>query len=169
MGTRRNHFKKETGLTRPYNHYPLLPYRNWAFSQENLSAGLAGRRHSDQPDGFAHLLYNKTCVKRSLSKRAKIGFQYQSSLNAGQKYCRMLQGEHSAILSLPFVIKSFVLSILSGRFTQALLYMFACSTIIFSMRHEKTYPEMRVVTRYDSNQHAQLQRLAIILASCALK
>ena len=36
-------------------------------------------------------------------------------LNAGQKYCRMLQGEHSAILStfikLPFVINIFILSI----------------------------------------------------------
>ena len=35
-------------------------------------------------------------------------------INAGQKYYRMLQGEHSAILStfikLPFVIKIFVLS-----------------------------------------------------------
>ena len=42
-------------------------------------------------------------------------------LNAGQKYCRMLQGEHSAILltfiKLPVVIKIFVLSFLSGRFT----------------------------------------------------
>ena len=38
----------------------------------------------------------------------------QLSLNAGHKYCRMLQGEHSAILrtfiKLPFVIKIFVLS-----------------------------------------------------------
>ena len=45
----------------------------------------------------------------------KIGFQDRLSLNAGQKYCRMLQWEHSAILStiikLPFVIKFFVLSI----------------------------------------------------------
>ena len=36
-------------------------------------------------------------------------------LNEGQKYCRMLQGEHSAILStfykLPFIFKTFVLSI----------------------------------------------------------
>ena len=36
-------------------------------------------------------------------------------LNAGQKYCRMLQGEHSAVLltfiKLPFVIKIFLLSI----------------------------------------------------------
>ena len=42
-------------------------------------------------------------------------FQDQLSLNAGQKYCRMLQREHSAILStfikLPFVIKIFALSI----------------------------------------------------------
>ena len=35
--------------------------------------------------------YSKTCVKRPLSKRLKIGFQDQLSLNAGQKYCRMLQ------------------------------------------------------------------------------
>ena len=34
---------------------------------------------------------SKTCVKRPLSKRPKIGFQDQLSLNAGQKYCRMLQ------------------------------------------------------------------------------
>ena len=43
--------------------------------------------------------YSKTCIKRPLSKRPKIGFQDQLSLNAGQKYCRMLQGEHSAIHS----------------------------------------------------------------------
>ena len=56
--------------------------------------------------------YSKTCLKRSLKKKTKIGFQGQLSLNAGQKYCRML---HSAILStfikLPSVIKIFVLSI----------------------------------------------------------
>ena len=64
------------------------------------------------------MTYSKTCVKRPLSKRPKIGFQNQSSLNAGQKYCRMLRGEHSAILStfikLALVITIFVLSILSG-------------------------------------------------------
>ena len=38
-------------------------------------------------------------VKRPLSNRPKYGFQYQLSLNAGQTYCRMLQREHSAILS----------------------------------------------------------------------
>ena len=79
------------------------------------------------------LMYSKTCVKRPLSKQTKIGFQDQLSLNAGQQYCRMLQGEHSAILlifiKLPFVIKIFVLSILSGRFTQVILY---CSCIFRS-------------------------------------
>ena len=59
-------------------------------------------------------MYIKTCLKRSLKKKAKIGFQGQLSHNAGQKYCRMLQGEHSAILStfikLPSIIMTFVLS-----------------------------------------------------------
>ena len=60
-------------------------------------------------------IYSKTCVKWPLSKRAKTGFQVHLLLNAGQKYCRMLQGEHSAILStfikLLVVIKTYVLSI----------------------------------------------------------
>ena len=44
-----------------------------------------------------------------------MGFQDQLLLNAGQKYCRMLQREHSAILStcikLPHGFKTFVLSV----------------------------------------------------------
>ena len=60
-------------------------------------------------------MYSKTCLKQPLSNRPKLGFQDQLLLNAGQKFCRMLQGEHSAILwaciKLPFVIKIFVLSI----------------------------------------------------------
>ena len=63
---------------------------------------------------------SKTCVKRPLSKRPKIGLQDQLSLNAGQKYCRMLQGEHSAILLTcirpPFVIKIFALYIFEWPF-----------------------------------------------------
>ena len=65
-------------------------------------------------------LYSKICVKRPISKRQTIGFQDQISLNAGQKYLRMLKGEHSAILStfikLPFVIKIFILSIFECLF-----------------------------------------------------
>ena len=60
------------------------------------------------------LTYSKTCLKRPLKKKTKIGFQDRLSLNAGQKYCRMLHGEHSAILltfiKLPFAIKTYVLS-----------------------------------------------------------
>ena len=64
--------------------------------------------------------YSKTYIKRPLSRRSKMGFQDQLSLNAGQQYCGMLQGEHSAIrlafIKLPFVIKIFVLSIFEWPF-----------------------------------------------------
>ena len=68
----------------------------------------------------------KPVLSGHTKRRQKIGFQDQLSLNAGQKYCRMLQGEHSAILStfikLPSVIKIFVYLFLSGRLRQVLLY-----------------------------------------------
>ena len=35
--------------------------------------------------------YSKTCLKQPLKRRPKIGFQDRLSLNAGQKFCRMLQ------------------------------------------------------------------------------
>ena len=77
--------------------------------------------------------YSKTCVKQPLSKRPKIGFQDQLSLNAGQKYCRMLQGEHSAILltfiKLPFVIKIFVLSIFEWPFYTSFTVLGECLLI----------------------------------------
>ena len=44
-------------------------------------------------------IYSKTCVRRSLSKRPKIGFQDQLSLNAGLKFCRMLQGECLSLIA----------------------------------------------------------------------
>ena len=78
--------------------------------------------------------YSKACVKRPLSKLPKIGFQDQLSLNVGQKYCRMLQGKHSAILStfikLPFVIKIFVSSIFEWPFNTCFtvqMYLFRLS------------------------------------------
>ena len=53
--------------------------------------------------------YSKTCLKRSLKKKNKTGFQDPLSLNAGQKNCRMLQMELPAIL--PTLIKlKYVLS-----------------------------------------------------------
>ena len=67
-----------------------------------------------------YYMYSRICVKWQISKRLIIGFQDQLLLNAGQKYCRMLQVEHSAILltfvELPFVIKIFVLCIFECPF-----------------------------------------------------
>ena len=65
------------------------------------------------------------------SKRTpKIGFQYRLSLNASQKYCRMLQGEHSAILvtfiKLPFSIKTFVLSIFEWLLKTGFTVLLTC-------------------------------------------
>ena len=73
-------------------------------------------------------MYSKTCVKQPLSKGPKNGFQDWLSLIVGKKYCRMLQREHSAILStfikLPIVNKTFVCLFLSGCFTQVILCLF---------------------------------------------
>ena len=49
-----------------------------------------------------HILSFNSTVKPVLSgysnRTPKIGFQHRLSLNACQKFCRMLQEEHSAIL-----------------------------------------------------------------------
>ena len=75
-----------------------------------------------------HGEYSKPCLKRSLLN-TNMGFQDQLSLNSGQKYCRMLQGEHSAILStcikLPHDFKTFVLSI----FEWPLMTVFTVSSL----------------------------------------
>ena len=59
------------------------------------------------------------------------GFQDRLAFNAGQKHCRMLQGEHSAILStctkLPFVIKIFVLSIFEWPLKTGFTVYVSCS------------------------------------------
>ena len=64
-------------------------------------------------------------------KRQKINFEDQLSLNTGQKYCRMLQGKHYAILStfikLSVVIKIFVLSIFDLPFYTG----FYCNTGLY--------------------------------------
>ena len=84
---------------------------------------------------------SKTCVKRPLSKRPKIGFQDQLMINAGQKYFRMLLSEcskeHSAILStfikLPFVIQIFVLSIFEWPFYTGFCIIFLTFLATFNM------------------------------------
>ena len=71
-------------------------------------------------------LVQKNLCKSAILKKTKNCFLDQFSLNAGQKYCRMLPLEHSTILltfiKLPFVIKMFVLSIFQWLFTLVLLY-----------------------------------------------
>ena len=109
---------------------------------------------AEQDPHFFHLLdefiSSKTCVKWPLSKRPLLGFQDQLSLNAGQKYCRMLQGEHSAVfmtfiklpvtsqgehsavfmtfIKLPVFINLFVLSIFEWPF-------YTGFTVIMALHH----------------------------------
>ena len=49
-------------------------------------------------DNVTYCIYSKICVKRPLKYRQNKYLNDQLSLNAGQKYCRMLQREHSAML-----------------------------------------------------------------------
>ena len=81
--------------------------------------------------------YSKTCVKRPISKRSNIVFKTNYRLMQVKSIAKYSKGEHSATRStfskLPFVIKTFVLSILSGRFTQVLLYI--ANTILYFIIH----------------------------------
>ena len=70
--------------------------------------------------------YSKTCVRWPLSKKDdKLVFKTNYRLMQVNSIAECSKGEHSAILStfikLPFVIKIFVLSNISGRLTQVLL------------------------------------------------
>ena len=73
------------------------------------------------------IVYSKTCLKRRLKKETKIGFKDRLLLIAGQKYCRMLQREHSAILtpslSYHLSLRSLFCLFLSGRLIQVLLFV----------------------------------------------
>ena len=87
----------------------------------------------------------------TLNKTKKC-LQYHVSINASQKYCRMLPLEHSAILltfiKLLFVIKIFVLStFLSGHFTQVLLYNHKISFKLEIMSMEHRAPIQMLVLR----------------------
>ena len=72
------------------------------------------------------LLYSKTCLKQPLKKMTKIGFQHWLSLNAGQKYCRMLKESILQYFLPPlryhFSLRSLFCLFLSDRIRQVLLY-----------------------------------------------
>ena len=84
---------------------------------------------------YRRLGNNKTCVNGH-SQKAKIVFQDQLLLNAGQKYYRMLQQEHSVILltciELPFVIKFFILSIFEWQSYTGFTVVFPLSAKSYS-------------------------------------
>ena len=84
-------------------------------------------------------------VLRGHSKRTpKFGFKYQLPHNVGQKYCRMLHGEHSALLStfikLPFSIKTFVLSIFKWLLKTGFTVYSKC-TIVLRVQRIKFLPK----------------------------
>ena len=104
---------------------------------------------------------SNTCVKRPLSNRPEICFQDHLSLNAGQRYCRMLPLEHSAILltfiNLPFVIKIFVLSIFK--------WLFYMGFTVFCYIVQKRYSiklGFRVKSRYIENIQMFLLNMSFI-------
>ena len=70
--------------------------------------------------------YSKTCLKWPLKKKTKIGFQDRLLLNAGQKYCRMLQESILQYfwpsLSYHLSLRSLFCLLLSGCLKQGLLY-----------------------------------------------
>ena len=76
-------------------------------------------------------MYSKTCLKRPLKTNTKIGFQDRLPLNAGQKYCRMLQESmlqyFRPSLSYHLSLRPLFCQFLSGRLRQVLLYV--CSYI----------------------------------------
>ena len=78
---------------------------------------------------YACFIYSKNCLKRSLQKKTRIGFQDRLSLNAGQKYCRMLQESilqyFRPSLSYHLSLRPLFCLFLVGRLRQVLLYVFA--------------------------------------------
>ena len=114
----------------PYFHFCHGEDGSYLFQLHNSSVEL---EHTVKPVLSSHS-----------KRRPKIGFQTRLSLNAGQKYCRMLQGEHSAILStcikLPFVFKTFVLSIFEWRLKTGF-------TISSKLCHDLRKPTMWIVIK----------------------
>ena len=84
-----------------------------------------------------HKYYSKNFLKRSLKKKTKIGFQDRLSLNAGQNYCRKLQGcilqYFRPSLTYHLSLRPLVCLFLSGCLRPVLLYLqhelvvFGCS------------------------------------------
>ena len=134
--------------------------------------GSLNRRHAVKPVLSCHS-----------KRRPKIGFQYRLSLNAGQKYCRMLESilqYFRPTLSYHLSLRPLFCLFLSGRLRQVLLYLVLYnpgSTLVVLFHHimliwfayflwwyiwAATRENLSSVipTKPDSNQYPQLQRLA---------
>ena len=75
-------------------------------------------------------------------KKTKKVFQDQLSLNAGQKYCRMLE-ILSTFIKLPFVIKIFVLSIFEWPLTTGFNVVFSYPLFcVASIQEDRKKPNM---------------------------
>ena len=138
--------------------YAALPAIWWCFPWNLFKIGWqtseiyffesVGRRQTTPDAGLLpQVTYSKTYVKRPLSKRPKIGFQDQPSLNAGQKYCRMLQGAFCIPLTLIkilltitiTVIKIFVLSIFEWPFCTGFTVILIPHTMSLWLRWAKKH------------------------------
>ena len=102
------------GRSRTGNQFGLQQFPTSLIGPGSLMANMSNM--IQQGNHNSKILYTvKPIVSHHSKRRPKVGFQDQLSLYAGQKYCRMLQGEHTAILwtfiKLLFVYKNFVLSI----------------------------------------------------------
>ena len=96
----------------PLNIYKNIPYPLYSFGPYPCIHQTPSRASL-----FAACLFQKNLIKysKNTQKDQNLVFKTDYHLNAGQKYYRTLQGEHSAILSsfikLPIVIKTGLLSI----------------------------------------------------------
>ena len=93
------------------------------------------------------LKYSKSCLKQPLSKRPKIGFQDQLSLNAGQKYCRMLPLDHSSVPLTTMKIQ-FVIQIVLSIFQWPLYIGLTIWDILFPINELKYLPLYFIWLRY---------------------
>ena len=86
---------------------------------------------------FTFCDYSKTCLKRPLKKKTKNWFSRQLSLNAGQKYCGMLQKGtlqyFRPALSYHLSLRPLFCLFLSGRLRNVLLYNFLAHQIRVSV------------------------------------
>ena len=132
---------KTSGRQTKQSNQLSLPHRDDCKTRMDTKKGTTKHRtNTESHTGRKNQLrinQNRTTALERTSANATRGlnafywyqiFSLDSAVVEAQKMLSSHEGEHSAILStfikLPFVIEIFVLSILSGRFSKVLLYVF---------------------------------------------